>query len=341
MSAHFGFAGRASANRRRRALLVTAFGVWTLIVAGFAPVAGFAAGSTPVQAVAMGADAALWVRQDARPWTSFGGVLAAAPAVASEPEPTNMNPGSLIYIATGLDHALYVRNQASPWQRLSTGFTYCIDNPAAVITSAHAAGAYLLTVACQGADHGLWMSQQAPIAFGSLPGPMNSWTSLGGQLTAGPAVAAVDPLHRTVNDELTYFGRGTDGHIWARTVNAAWTQTSWACQGHPAAATTVNAALTGGQLTEFACHGTDGAIWVSNNNGSGWSAAQSLGGAVIDGPGLAVGPSFTTVFAEGTDGQPWQRTMTNGAGAGPWSTPGGAVQHGMGASALQFLNANP
>ena len=342
MSTYSSIARSAISARRKRSLVgsVAAL-VGALVVAAMAPVSGSAGGSTPDQEAAMGSDSALWVRQDAGGWVSYGGTLAAAPAVASEPEPTNMSAGSPIYIVTAPDHALYVRNQANPWRRLASVPIYCIDDPAAVITSAHAAGAYLLTVACEGADHALWISQQAPISFGALPGPMNSWTSLGGILTAGPAVAAVDPVHRAVNDELTFFVRGADGHVWIRTINSGWSQMGWQCLGHPAAGTTVSAGLPGGQLTEFACHGLDNAVWESNNNGGGWSTVQSLGGIAVDGPGLSVGPNTTTIYIQGADGRPWQRTITYGMGTGSWSTPGGIVQHGMGGSALQFQNANP
>ncbi len=168
------------------------------------------------------------------------------------------------------------------------------------------------------------------------------WQSLGGVLVNGPAVAAVDPVHRTVNSELTFFVNGTDGHVWTRTLDSGWTQMPWKCIGHPAAAATLSTLIpTTGQVTVFACHGIDHALWFSRNLGGGWVDTQSLGGIVVDGPGVAVGPSTATFFVEGNDQGGWHRTITHGGNVFAWTSDGGILQFGVGATALLFRSDNP
>ncbi len=307
----------------------------------FPATTAMAATSAPELEAVAGANADLFLRINPGPWLGWHGQMIGAPAVASNP--TSAPPdgqGSPFVVVTGIDHNLWTVNQLQGWQPLSSTPAYCIDNPAAVITSAHAAGAFVLTVACQGADHALWFAQtQAGTLLAPLP---LVWQTLGGAIVNGPAVAPVDPIHRTVNGELTFFVNGTDGRVWARTLDTGWSPMPWQCLGHPAAAATLSTLIpTTGQVTVFACQGTDHTLWFSRNFGSGWVDTQSLGGVLIDGPGVAVGPSTATFFVEGADQAGWHRTITHVGNVFNWTSDGGILQFGVGAAALLSPSDNP
>ena len=118
-----------------------------------------------------------------------------------------------------------------------------------------------------------------------------------------------------------------NGQVFTRTTTAGYTATPWFCIGHLAAATD---ASTG--TATFACQGGDHSLWTAANSGTGWSAAHSLGGQLMDGPGIAAASGATEFFAEGTDGSVWQWTSASGwniylsAGATMFGTGGvGAV----------------
>jgi hypothetical protein len=239
----------------------------------------------------------------------------------------------------GLDHDLWTFNQQQGWQRLSTDRAFCIDNPAAVITSAHAAGQMLLTVACQGADHALWFAQTL-MGSGLAPMPL-FWQTLDGGIVNGPAIAAVDPLHRDVNSELTFFVTAPGGQVGSRTLATGWAPTPWGCIGHPAAGASLSSLIPSGEVTVFACQGMDHTLWFSHNFGSGWIDTQSLGGGLVDGPGVAVGPVTATFFVQGIDHTAWHRTITHGGNVFGWTPDGGFIQFGVGAAALLSRSDNP
>ncbi len=256
----------------RRALAWLGAALTTMVFAGAAPlIVAAAVSSTPNEVGVSGTDSALWRLQDAppaSPFTSLGGFMLAAPAVVSVPDLSGVGPGTPIYIAAGGDQSLWVRSQMQPWQPLAPS-AHCIDNPAGVVVQSKPAGSLVFAVGCQGGDHSLWFAEE-PISSGTLPSPSLVFHSLGGHMTAGPAVAAIDPLGAaTVDDELTFFADGLDGHVWTRTPNSTgWTPMSWSCVGHPAASTVV--VLTPPPAFEaslFACQGLNGHLWVAVNLG--------------------------------------------------------------------------
>jgi hypothetical protein len=305
----------------------------------FSAAPAIAASTAPEIEAVTGLNADLWLRSPGGPWLDFGGQFVAAPAVTSIPDSSGQNPGTPFVVGTGLDHDLWTFNQQQGWQHLSSNPAFCLDNPAAVVTSAHAAGQQLLTVACQGANHALWFAQ-AVVGSGLAPLPL-AWQSLGGVLTSGPAVAAVAPIGNTVDGEITFFGVGQDSHVWTRTVGTGWVQMGWQCLGHPAAATSLSTLVQSGEVTVFACDGLDHTLWFSRNFGSGWIDTQSLGGGLIDGPGVAVGPSTATFYVEGNNQGSWHRTITHGGNVFSWTSDGGGLQHGTAAAALLFASDNP
>jgi hypothetical protein len=305
-----------------------------------------AQGSTPEQVGVAGSDRSLWAHRSGQiGFTFLGGTLLAAPAVVSVPV-GGSSPGSPIYIATGTDNALYVRSLSIGWRRLSTGFTYCIDNPAGVVANLFAGN--LLTVACQGRDHALWLGQ-APITAGSLP-VIGNFHSAGGVLVTGPAVAWMTGFGQPM-----LFANGTDGHVWIRALGNPpmdWSPMTTvsggrlSCLGHPAAAAVwvPNSGPRGGTMPAlFACHGTDGRVWLSewNRLGQGWSDAFTIGGQAVNGVAVAVNPDSATVYVQGTDSAIWHNTVLNNPphSSSGWSTLGGTAIGGTGAAAL-LLAAN-
>ena len=256
-----------------------------------------------------GTDGALWVlRSGAANFTPAGGVLASTPAIIAVPQISG--PALPLYVATGSDHDLWVRNDTSGWRRLTTSPVFCLDNPAGALI------ATTLYIACEGSDNALWHAETlAPTGTGLPTISASAWQSLGGVLTAGPGVSSLGGVP-------TYFVVGTDRNIWMRGLTTGWTQASWQCIGHPAAATF-------GSTTYFACHGLDNALWYATNTGSGWSQAQPLGGTLVDGVGIAAIASGAVFYGEGSDGALWHRTVSIG-----WSRDGGAIQHGAAATGL-------
>jgi hypothetical protein len=289
---------------------------------------------TPVQEGVAGSDFALWVRQGADAgFASYGGTLTAAPAVVSVPV-GGVTPGFPIYIVTGTDHALWVRDQVHDWQRLIPAYTYCIDNPAGVVTR-EANRQYVLTVACQGSDHALWFRQKV-VTAGTLP-VLEQLQSLGGVLVSGPAVARI-------GGEPTFFVNGTDGRVWSRTFNRNWTSPQpWRCNGHPAVGAAVTSGPAPSPVAVFACHGADDAVWMSEWSAfaGDWGPAFSLGGTAVDGVGLAVRPESATVYVQGSDSQPWENTLNYPNSQSGWSTPGGFVRFGTGAAAMLLAENTP
>jgi hypothetical protein len=143
-----------------------------------------------------------------------------------------------------------------------------------------------------------------------------AWTSRGGALGAGPAVAPV-------NGVITYFVTASfnNGQVWTTTNGTDWGATPWNCIGHPAAGI-----AQGGTTTFFGCQGTDGQLWAGP-----MTDVVALGGAITPGPGLGITSAGDLFFAEANfgGGSVWLRTTT-----ADWASLGGAVQNGVGAVGL-------
>jgi len=180
---------------------------------------------------------------------------------------------------------------------------FCVDSPAATTINA------ILYVACQGGDGALWTSN-VPIGAGIPTIPHSSWHSLGGTLAAGPAVVALGGVP-------TFIEQSTDSYVYVRNEGTAWQSQPWHCLGHPAGALS-------GSTTYFACQGTDRMLWYATSDGGAWGPPRSLGGILVDGPGVAGTPNGPVFYAEGTDTQVWERGLSS-----PWTGDGGRVVHGV------------
>lgn len=282
-------------------------------VVSFAPASSAASSPYEVAIGAEGTDGQLWVQapQLGSGWYPLGGKIVAPPAVVAAASPTSSTPPDPLFIATGSNQELFIRSVAIGWQPLGvTGDdAFCIGGPAAVISGT------TLTVACRGLDSALW-TDSTTLPSSGLPQFTQPWTSLGGILSAGPAVAPV-------GGTLTFFVRGTNGQVFANT-GSGYTATPWVCIGAPAAATQ---AATG--IATFGCQGGDHSLWTATNSGSGWTAAVSEGGQLVGGPGIAAASQGVAFFVEGTDGTVWQWTASSG-----WASLGGGIVGGIGAAIL-------
>ena len=263
---------------------------------------------------AEGGDGQLWAQapQLGAGWHALGGTLIAPPAVAAAPNPYGSTPAQPLFIATSANSQLYIRSLSTGWRRLGSAAMPCAGGPAAVIAGG------TLTVACRGPGNALW-ENSAPVPAAGLPQIPQSqpWASLGGVLTAGPAVAPV-------GGTLTFFVRGTNGHIYLRTLASGWRVMPWSCIGAPAAA-----AEAASSDTIFACQGGNHMLYEAVNGGTGWSSAVSLGGSLIGGPAVAALSRAPEFLAEGPHQAVWERTLVAG-----WTSLGLAVVGGVGAVAL-------
>ncbi len=242
-------------------------------------------------------------------WQDLGGYILAAPAVAAQPRTTSETYGQPLFVAVGGDHALWVRGLIGGWTRLAR--SYCRDNPAAVISGS------TLFVGCEGADHALWVGA-ARLSTAGLP-YVTKLRSLGGRLSAGPAIA---PVGR----RLVFFVSGSNRQLYTRALSGRYVRHGLWCLGHPAAGR-----APGAGTTYVACD--DGhALWVSTNAGHGWSAKTRYGGSITNGPAVAVASGAGPVFyAEAPDRSLWTASAPN-----RWSAAAVyGVEYGAGAAAAR------
>jgi peptidoglycan/xylan/chitin deacetylase (PgdA/CDA1 family) len=265
--------------------------------------------------------------------------------------------GTALAFVRGTDGALYVTTGTpagfGAYQRIPAG---TLSGPAAVSWDGHRVDLYVV-----GTDRALWHTATFVDAQGR-PGSWGTWQSLGGTLTAAPAVASSYP------GTLLVTGRGTDGAVWSR----AWDGTSWtpwtSIEGRAVSAPAVDAGDTGTYRALVV--GTDGAVWVRPLTAAGaplagWSStlvptdfapgasgtaiwardiraiAYSSGagvrqiwanGAVLDIGGAVTsavamqefGGTSTWTFARGTDNALWLNVATSG-GSSSWVRIGGTL----------------
>lgn len=244
-------------------------------------------------------------------WQPFGGQILGAPAVAAPPNANGTTPDEPVIIATGSNGELWETSDNTGWQPVGPSEAFCIGTPAAVVSNSGT-----LTVACEGLNRQLYYNTTTMPSSG-LPTFTSAWTSLGGILSAGPAVA---PVGGTV----TFFAEGTTGQVFTNT-GSGYTATPWICVSTLAAATQPTSGAT-----TFACQGGDHSLWTAVNDGLGWSAAVSLGGQMVGGPGIVATSQQVEFFVEGSNASVWEWMPFLG---GNWVNLGGIVKGGIGASA--------
>src|SRR5262249_50306721 len=143
-----------------------------------------------------------------------------------------------------------------------------------------------LTVACRGLNNALYVNS-ATVPSSGLPQFTLGWTSLGGTLSAGPAVAPV-------GGKMTFFSRANNRPVYIRALTWGYAARPGAGIGAPA-----GAAERASSATTFACQGgATHALYVAANGGAGWTKAVSLGGSLAGGPAVAATSRATDLFAE-------------------------------------------
>jgi hypothetical protein len=254
-------------------------------------------------AAVMGVDGGLYTRRPGEAFAALGGVLSAAPAMVA-------GSAGGVFIGTGSDQQLWVRGVAAGWQPLSPGGAPCADNPAA------AYGGGVLYVACERSDRQLWRAEVSWGGNGLPQVPAAAWSSLGGVLNAGPAIAVS-------GGQAQYFVVGSDGGVF-RSSGGGWSSVGWGCIGHPAAAADVAGNVV------LACHGSDGQLWYAWGTGASVGAPRPLGGALVDGVGIAVQGGRATFYVEGTDSGLYLQGVTSNGVVGGYAAGGGRLAHGAG-----------
>jgi hypothetical protein len=265
----------------------------------------------PAVAAVAGPDGQMYVHapQLSAQWQSLGGHLQAAPAVVSPPSKTAGSYPTPLFIAVARDQALYLRGLATPWRKLASA--RCLDNPAAAVIH------LILYVACQGTDHALWYGSVRLPRVG-LP-RLKSLESLGGRVSAGPAIASVA-------GRPTFFVSGRDHRLYTRTASRGYLRFDIPCFGHPAAD-----AAPDGSITYVACEGRQGVVYVMSTTGRHWSAKASYGGAFSGGPAVAATGDGAVFWATARGGGLLVTTTPNGwSDAGIGLVRSGAEAHGIG-----------
>jgi len=145
----------------------------------------------------------------------------------------------------------------------------------------------------------------------------NSWESLGGTLTSGPAVSSWG------SGRLDVFVRATDNSLY----HLYWNGSQWSeWQGLGGTLASDPAAVSWGdnRIDVFARGGNDALIHLYWN-GSQWSQWESLGGTLTSGPATASrGDSRLDVFARSTDNSLYQK-LWNGSQWSDWQGLGGQL----------------
>ncbi len=162
--------------------------------------------------------------------------------------------------------------------------------------------------------------------------------------TPGPLPGATPSAAQAGSTEYLAY-TGTDHHVYLRNVTNR-SQPAVALGGRliggPGLAFTPPGLLGTNSLLAVFGRGTDNALWWRHQTGSGWSAWQSLGGVITSRPtatgavaasGTGAGPFGPFgVFARGTDGKVWYRTLGT-SGWSKWATSGGRLLPGTGPGA--------
>ena len=183
------------------------FGGWTPLGGVLTSRPTAAATGSRVDVAARGRDGAVYLRSSTSPgsWTPWqllgGGLLP-----GTSPTLVWTSPTRLELFAVGTDTQVWRRSMVGgtwgPWAPFG-GYTH-----AEVSVASHVTGGF--TVALQGRDGAVYVRTVTPTAD-------SGWSSLGGLVSAPPAVAAVPGSGRT-----DVVATATDGSLWVSTRTSGW-----------------------------------------------------------------------------------------------------------------------
>ncbi|MEO6798030.1 MAG: glycoside hydrolase family 3 N-terminal domain-containing protein [Candidatus Dormibacter sp.] len=149
------------------------------------------------------------------------------------------------------------------------------------------------------------------------------WTSLGGLMVGGPAVASWS------TNRLDVFIHGIDNALWHRW----WTGSNWSGWEFLGGQLTADPTVVswGPNRLDVFIRGTDSALWHKWWDGTAWSSWERLGGVLAAAPEVASwAPNRLDVFVRGIDDHLWHLWWA-GNGWSTWETDGGDVASSPGA----------
>ncbi len=149
--------------------------------------------------------------------------------------------------------------------------------------------------------------------------PVGSWTSLGGDVTAPPGIAAES------NGQAAVAVRGIDHAIYVNSYSPATGWSGFSRIAGTALDAPVGVAFTpSGDLDVFVT-GINDAIWLNTRHNGAWSGWQSLGGVVVGGPNAVMVPGGPVqVFAQGGAGVGYVNSYSGTTWSG-WKSIGGVL----------------
>jgi hypothetical protein len=227
------------------------------------------------------------------------------PPVVVTPISSAAATGNYLFVA-GNDSALWYKTwNGAAWSNATSlgGVLATGSGPAATSSGG------TTYVFAHGTDNAVWYMTST----GGTSGGWSGWHSLGGVLAAGSSPAATSG-----SSAIDVFAHGTDNAVWSRTITSGWNSLGGVlATGSSPAATSP----TSGVIDVFA-HGTDNAVWYRTTTSGGW---HSLGGVLAAGSGPAATSSGSVayVFAHGTNGAVYVKTITSG-----WTSLGGVLAAG-------------
>jgi hypothetical protein len=155
-----------------------------------------------------------------------------------------------------------------------------------------------------------------------------SYTTLTGTITSPLCVSSWGARR------LDVFGRGSDGTLWHRFRDGAWS--GWASLGGGLSSDSlgnrVGAVAWTSARIDVMVRGTGDGLWHKWWDGSRWSGWESLGGVLRSGPAVASwSPGRLDVFVRGMDGALWHKWW-GGSGWSGWESQGGVFSGDPGAA---------
>ena len=142
----------------------------------------------------------------------------------------------------------------------------------------------------------------------------SNWESLGGIITAGPAVSS------WAGERLDTFVKGADNALWHKWFAGGWS--GWESLGGIIDGSPAAVSWSSGRIDTFA-RGMDNALWHKWFDG-GWSDWESLGGIITAGPAASSwAPGRLDVFVKGTDNAMWHKWFDGGWSG--WESLGGVI----------------
>ena len=278
------------------------------------------------------------------------------PSFTSAPATTFLTDSNNNYIASvdGYPAVTLTATGSIPaWLHLDTGGLLWGDPPATAV------GVYHFTITASNsvgrATQAFTLNVTQPVAIGVegsngqlwalAPRLGLGWHTLGGKITAPPAVAARPNPNGASPVSPVFIATGTDKHLYIRSLSAGWEElgpSTASCLGAPAAV--ITGTPPGGPFTlTVACRGPDNALWenAATMPASGLprftSTWKSLGGVLSAGPAAAPVNGTTTFFVRSTSGRIYTRTLSAGYKAAPWSCIGQPAAASEAAAGIAFF----